>query len=107
MGTAALQLDEAVIGYQSGKAVLVMPTNAGQIKMLEVGEMATLEGDEHGDDFAVAKGRFTVPCLVLASVKPMLGDLGIKFFAEIIHFNENFDNFIRSKHRLLFFSFVT
>ena len=83
-----------------------MKANITKIKVLEIGKMAAVESDQNSNGLTISKPCF-VSNPVFTCIKLMFNNLGLKFFAEIIHLNENFNNFIRSKHMMLFFKFDT
>lgn len=87
-----LQFHKAVIRYQAGKISLIMSANKTKVKVLEAGKMSAMKGYQNGVLFAVRKRCFTVSDLMVTCIKPVSDYFGIKFFAEIIDTNENFNN---------------
>eukprot|EP01037_Dinobryon_pediforme_P007119 gene7119-7185_t len=92
-----LQFNKAVIRNQAWEISLVIGTDITKIKVFQVREMATVKGDQYGNYFAICQRSLSVSDLIIARIQLMFGYFSFKFFAEIVNFNENFDNFIRTR----------
>ena len=93
-GHPLLEGDEPAVGYHPGEVIPVMDQQMLGVEMLEICEMPDVEGNQDTDDFAFRKRCLPVSDSSKTAFNPVLFDLYIKFFAKVIHFNENFYNFI-------------
>lgn len=69
--------------------------------------MAAVKGDQYRDDLTISKRHFSVSYLAITCIKLVFTYFGLLFSTVVIHLNENFNNFIRSKHIMLFFKLDT